>query len=373
MDIPSRYEIVKPELVDTKAVADALDVLTGHYEKRTSPAAVATILNRDGVIARWSAGRHTYTDESKLIETSDLFDLASVTKVLATGMLFARLSEEGRVDLDVPVFETIPEFVEDGRVTPRALLAHCGGLPAHVHLYKRLISREEVIYAVCHMSLEYQPLSKSLYSDMGYILLGEVLERTMGCPLNELFRDYVREPIGLHETVYSPGAKGRDRIVPTEDDQSWRGRLIHGEVHDENASVMRGIAPHAGLFSTVDNVSRFVQLWLNEGTLEDHRYLRTDTVRSFRSKANLDDESSWALGWDTVSPGSSTSGRWFSPESYGILGFTGTSIWVDPVNEVAVVLLTNRVYPTRENWGIKQLRPEFHDVAMTALIGVDRG
>jgi CubicO group peptidase (beta-lactamase class C family) len=367
MRIPARYEITNPELVDTKAVENAMSVLVGHVKASTTPAAVATILNPDGVIARWSAGWHTYGDEAKPTEITDLFDLASVTKVVATGMLFALLSEEGTIDLDAPVTETIPEFADDRRITARTLLAHCGGLPAHVHLYKRLIDREEVIRAVCGMSLEYEPLSTSVYSDMGYILLGEMLERTTGRPLNELFRDYVREPLGLHETVFSPGISARDRIVPTEDDQSWRGRLVHGEVHDENASVMRGIAPHAGLFSTVDNVSRVAQLWLNEGTLDGRSYLGADTIRAFRSRANLTEGSTWALGWDTVSPGMSTSGRHFSAESYGILGFTGTSVWVDPEREVAVVLLTNRVYPTRENWGIKQLRPEFHDAAMQTL------
>jgi CubicO group peptidase (beta-lactamase class C family) len=368
MNIPSSCDIARPELVNAKAVANVTAILERHVQIRSTPAAVAVVLDCEGVSVRWSVGRHSYEGEAQQVRFSDLFDLASVTKVIATGMLFARLGEEGRVDLDAPVNETISEFVDDRRITARALLAHCGGLPAHVHLYKRLINREEMIDAVCNMSLEYEPLSLSVYSDMGYILLGEILERSTGRPLNELFRDYVRESLGLYETVFSPGESARDRIVPTEDDQVWRGRLIRGEVHDENASVMRGIAPHAGLFATVDNVARFAQLWLNEGVLDGKRYLKTDTVRSFRSKASLVPDSTWALGWDTVSPGGSTSGQYFSSESYGILGFSGTSIWVDPEREIAVVLLTNRVHPTRDNWGIKQLRPEFHDGVIQALI-----
>lgn len=367
MNILSNCELVDPEFVDQRAAERATAVLKRHVKIQSTPSAVAAVLTRNGIAARWSVGRHTYADESQTVRVSDLFDLASVTKVVATGMLYARLSEKGTVDLDAPVSEIIPEFSDRVEITPRALLSHCSGLPAHAHLFRRLIDREEVIHAVCTMQLEYEPLTRSVYSDMGYILLGEILERKTGRPLNELFRDHVREPLGIHDTVFSPGESARDRIVPTEDDTTWRGRLIHGEVHDENASVMRGIAPHAGLFATVDNVARFAQLWLNDGSLEGQRFLAPETVRMFRSRANQVEGSTWALGWDTVSTEESTSGQYFSPESYGILGFTGTSIWVDPERGIAVVLLTNRVHPSRDNWGIRELRPAFHDAVGEAL------
>ena len=367
MNIPISCEILLPELFNSRAVESIAAVLERHVKIRSTPSAVAAVVTRDGVAGRWAVGRHTYGEEAQTIRVSDLYDLASVTKVVATGMLYALLSEEGVVDLDTPVNEVIGEFLVDRRITPRVLLAHCGGLPAHVHLFKRMISREEVIAAVCAMTLEYEPLSRSIYSDMGFILLGEILERKTGRPLNELFRDYVREPLGLHETVFCPGESALDRIVPTEDDTTWRGRLVHGEVHDENASVMRGVAPHAGLFATVDNVARFVQLWLNEGSFEGKRFLAHDTIKKFRTRASLVEGSTWALGWDTVTAQKSTSGKYFSPESYGILGFTGTSIWVDPERGIGVVLLTNRVHPTRESWGIRELRPEFHDAVGEAM------
>jgi len=336
-------------------------VLTRHIEAGTTPGGMGALVTPNGRAVSWVAGNHGYGDDDGRVRFDDLYDLASVTKVVATATLCACLVDGGRLDLDEPVSDTIPEVTADGRVTARALLSHCAGFPAHVHLYKRMIDREEVIRAVCTMDLEYEPHTQSVYSDMGYILLGELLERATGQPLNELFRDYVREPLGLHETVYAPGPSARDRIVPTELDQQWRGRLVHGEVHDENASVMRGVAPHAGLFATLKDVSSFAQLWLNEGFCRGKQFLSASTVRRFRSPSSIVDGSTWGLGWDTVSPGGSTSGVHFSSESYGILGFTGTSIWVDPIDRLAIVLLTNRVHPTRENWGIKRLRPEFHD------------
>ena len=367
MNTPVQCDVVLPELLDEKLLVRATAVLEHHVRHQTTPCASAAILNREGTVAKWVVGRHTYAADAKALGFGDLFDLASVTKVMATATLLGMFSERGDIDLDAPVYATIPEFRADARITPRALLAHCGGLPAHIHLYKRLIDRKEVVRAVCKMDLEYAPLSKSVYSDMGYILLGELLERRFSAPLNELFRDCIREPMGLYETVFGPGESAKPRIVPTERDLAWRGRLVHGEVHDENASVMRGVAPHAGLFATLDNVSRFAQMWLNEGVLDGKRFLGKDTVRMFRSRAMLDDDSTWALGWDTVSAEGSTSGQHFSSESYGILGFTGTSIWVDPAKEIAVVLLTNRVHPTRDNLGIRKLRPEFHDAAIEAV------
>jgi CubicO group peptidase (beta-lactamase class C family) len=332
------------------------------------PGVCALVTNGDSDIAVWSAGWHTYDDGSTPVRADDLFDLASVTKVVSAATLCAILVDKGRLDLDRPVSEILGVTSMDSRVTPRSLLAHCSGLPAHVHLYKRLISREEVIDAVLSMDLEYEPLSQSVYSDMGYILLGAILEHVTEKPLNELFRDYVREPLGLYETVYSPTPSNRDRIVPTELDLGWRGRLIHGEVHDENAALMRGIAPHAGLFSTVGNVGRVARMWINGGEVGGRKFLSAETIKLFRSRSDLVAGSTWALGWDTVSPGGSTSGQHFSHDSYGILGYTGTSIWVDPEREVAVVLLTNRVHPTRDNWGIRELRPAFHDAVMEAVL-----
>ncbi len=354
-------------LTDTPARFTAVGrVLEKHVREGTTPAVCASVTDRSRDLAVWSVGRHTYAESSPATRHDDLYDLASVTKVVATATLCALLVDRGKLDLDAPVSSWVTGV--DDLVTPRALLSHAAGLPAHVHLFNRMVDREEVVNAVCRMELEYEPLTRSVYSDMGYILLGTVLERLTGAPLNELFRDCVREPLGLHETVFCPGESARPRIVPTESDTRWRGRLVHGEVHDENASVMRGIAPHAGLFSSVRDCARFARLWLNEGVLDGKRHLASETIRMFRKRDNRAAGSSWALGWDTVTPGASTSGQYFSAESYGALGFTGTSIWIDPGAEIAVVLLTNRVHPTRENWGIKRLRPEFHDAVREGLM-----
>ena len=365
MNIPSDLTVRAP--LDPNAFRPVSDVVVTHVEQSTSSAICGAVTDTESDIAVWSAGRLTYSEVSPSVRADHLFDLASVTKVLATATLCAILNDRGKLDLDQPAADALNESGIDSRITPRSLLSHCSGLPAHVHLYKRLINREEVVRTVCQMELEYVPLTQSVYSDMGFILLGEILERSTGKQLNELFRDLVREPMKLYETVFCPSPTNRDRIVPTEDDRQWRGRLVHGEVHDENAAVMGGVAPHAGLFSTVANVSRFARLWLNEGELDGKRFVSTETIRSFRARANRVAGDTWALGWDTVSPGGSTSGKYFSPSSYGSLGFTGTSVWIDPERGVAVVLLTNRVHPTRDNWQIRELRPAFHDAVMESL------
>lgn len=365
MNIP--IDIVTRPPMDAHRFRFATRVLFEHLSRRTTPAVCAAVTDAEGDLAVWNAGRHTYAPDAKVTRSDDLFDLASVTKVLATATLCAMLVDDGKLNLDAPVADILGRTTIDRCVTPRSLLSHCSGYPAHVHLYKRLISREEVVRAVCEMDLEYTPETRSVYSDMGFILLGAVIEHLEKRPLNEVFRDRIREPLRLHETVFCPGPSNRERIVPTENDLNWRGRLVHGEVHDENAAVMGGVAPHAGLFSTVRNVSRFVRLWLNEGRLDGKRYLPANVVRLFRSRAALVEGSTWGLGWDTVSASGSTSGQHFSPTSYGSLGFTGTSIWIDPERQIGVVLLTNRVHPTRENQGIRELRPQFHDAVMEAV------
>ena len=354
--------------IDAERLESAEQVLLDHIRLGTTPAVCAAVMNRSDTLAVWAAGGHTYDADALTTKPDDLFDLASVTKVIATATLCGVYVDSGHLDLDQPVRDILTDCALDGRVTPRALLSHCSGLPAHVHLYKQLIDKREVEDAVKSMALEYEPLTRAVYSDMGYILLGCVLEAVGGAPLNELFRDHIREPLRVYETVFCPSVENQSRIVPTEDDRQWRGRLVHGEVHDENAAVMGGVAPHAGLFSTVVNTAAYTRLWLNEGSLYGQRILKPDTVKLFRTRVGFIPESTWALGWDTVSSSGSTSGNHFSPTSHGILGFTGTSIWVDPEADLAVVLLTNRVHPTRDNWGIRGLRPAFHDAVRKALL-----
>lgn len=222
--------------------------------------------------------------------------------------------------------------------------------------------REAMFDAACRLPLVYEPGTATAYSDMGFLVLGKVLETLGEGRLDVLAKQRVFEPLGMCDTSYCPPRGIRHRIPPTERRTNLRDTLVHGEVHDENAAAMGGIASHAGLFSTAEDLAKFLRAWLGAGSFPDRG------IRQFTTRANIAPKSTWALGWDTVSPGISSSGRHFTAQSFGSLGFTGTSVWADPIRDLGVVLLTNRVHPTRENAQIKHLRPEFHDAISEALV-----
>ena len=202
---------------------------------------------------------------------------------------------------------------------------------------------------------------------MGFLLLGMILEAVGKDRLDRLAQRHIFNPLQMPDTSYCPSADITDRIPPTEFKTNLRTGLVHGEVHDENAAALGGIAPHAGLFATAEDLGRFLRAWLNNGILDGARVFPAKATQTFITRAHLVPNSTYALGWDTVSPGASTTGRHFSERSFGSLGFTGTSIWADPERNLGVILLTNRVHPTRDNDQIKQLRPEFHDAISEAL------
>jgi CubicO group peptidase (beta-lactamase class C family) len=197
------------------------------------------------------------------------------------------------------------------------------------------------------------------------ILLGEILERVAGQPMDVFLEERVYGPLGMKDTGFLPAVELRDRIAPTEDDP-WRGYVVRGEVHDENAHALGGVAPHAGVFSTAPDVARFLQMILNGGVFAHQRIVSRDIVEAWTKKAGIPD-SDRAIGWDTKSAEKSSAGRFFSPDSFGHLGYTGTSMWVDPERELFVVLLTNRVHPTRENNLIRKVRPAVADAVVQAL------
>ena len=345
-------------------------VLENHVAQKTMPGAVGLVLRRGGVVARWAVGQHTYDWDARSVLVDDLFDLASVTKAVVTTTLCALFVERGKLDLDAPIKEYVPAFGGGGKdgVTARHVLAHCGGLPAHVHLYKQHAGREDILQAVCDLELAYAPGSETAYSDMGFLLLGMALEAMGGARLDRLAQRFVFDPLGMKDACYCPNVDLRPRILPTEVKANLRQGLVWGEVHDENAAAMGGVASHAGVFATADDLGRFVQMWLCGGMLDGVRILSEDVVGLFTQRAHLAPKSTWALGWDTVSAGGSSSGRYFSERSFGSLGFTGTSVWIDPKRDLGVVLLTNRVHPTRDNWQINELRPAFHDAVSEALL-----
>ena len=348
----------------------ARQVLQRHVHTHTAPGAVGLVLRRAGIVTCWAVGHHTYQSNATPVQINTIYDLASVTKVIATTTLCMLFAYKDRLNLDAPVQFYIPSFTgkNKNRVTIRHLLAHCSGLPAHVHLYKRhratrdIDTRETMLKAACQLSLTYEPGTDTTYSDMGFLILGKILETIGKQRLDHLVKKHILGPLKMTDTCYCPPPHLKHRIAPTEKGTNLRDHLVRGEVHDENAAAMGGIAPHAGLFSTALDLSKCLLAWLDTGNFPKQG------IRQFTTRENIAPNSTWALGWDTVSSGKSSSGHHFSEQSFGSLGFTGTSVWADPIRDLGVILLTNRVHPTRENTQIAHLRPEFHDAISEALI-----
>jgi len=300
------------------------------------------------------------------VNADAVLDLASLTKVLATTTMAMLLYERGLLDLDMPVAGVVPEFAAaDPRrkqVTLRQLLAHSSGLPGYEKLFLQAGTREELLSATFATPLAADPGTSAVYSDIGFILLGIALERLADDTLSAFCQREIFGPLSMANTGFNPPPEQRTSIPPTVNDHSFRHRIIQGKVHDENASVMGGVAGHAGLFAPAEDVARFAHMMLAGG----YPILRPGTISLFTRREAQPVETSRALGWDTPSS-PSQSGKHFSPGSFGHLGYTGTSLWIDPVRHISITLLTNRTWPDCANERIQQVRPQFHDAVMEAL------
>ena len=295
-------------------------------------------------------------DDATAPDSSTVYDLASLTKVIGLTTAVMLAVDEGRLELGAPVDRYVPAFTGDrkGGVTLRHLLTHSSGLPAWRALHKESADRAGAMALADTTPLDSAPGAHMVYSDLGAIVLTQAVERAFGSGLDALLDARVFAPLGMTSTRFLPPAEWLPRIAPTELDP-WRGRVLRGEVHDENASRLEGVSGHAGLFSSAADLLRFGE-WLLSGV----GHLPRDSAappppRSlgrFVRRQRMPAGSSRALGWDTPSQGSSA-GRLMSATSFGHTGFTGTSIWIDPTRDLVVVLLSNRVHPTRENqqWG----------------------
>jgi len=350
------------------AFAEVDRLLDDFRERGAFPGGVLAVGHRGSLIHLHPFGRLTWEADAPPVTADTLYDLASLTKVVATTTMAMILVDEGRLDLDRPVQDFLPDFQGPGKdaVTVRHLLTHSSGLEATAPLYKEIQGRKAYVERIQAMDLAYPPGSRSVYSDLGIILLGEILERIAGQPFEAFVRERVLDPLGMHDTLFRPPAGLRPRIAPTEVDP-WRGRLVHGEVHDENAFAMGGVAPHAGLFSTAGDLARFAQMLLNGGVLGGRRVVSRETVELFTRRDGNVPGSDRALGWDTKSAEGSSAGTLMSPRTFGHTGFTGTSIWIDPERKLYAILLTNRVHPTRENNLIREARPAVADAVVRAL------
>jgi CubicO group peptidase (beta-lactamase class C family) len=342
------------------AFQTARSIVQSGLATRAFPAAVVDVGRESGPIWREPFGRLTYDPGAAPCALDTVFDLASLTKVIATASTTMALVARSQLSLDGTVGDWLEEWRAPGRagIRIRHLLDHSSGLPAHVRFWEQARDRAEVRRALAALPLEREPGRESVYSDPGFILLGFVLEQAGGASLEDQFK-----PSGFGgdgPLLYRPGPELIDRTAPTEQDP-WRGRVLRGEVHDENAAVLGGVAPHAGLFGTAGAVAAFARLVL--------RTLRTDTVlgtsalmRQFAARTSVPN-SSRALAWDTMRPTSSCGTR-MTPTAIGHTGFTGTSLWIDYERDLYVVLLTNRVHPTRDNNQLRQIRPRLHEAIL---------
>jgi CubicO group peptidase (beta-lactamase class C family) len=354
----------------------AFSILEKAIAERAFPACSLAVTVRGELIAHKALGRFTYDPGAPEVTTASLFDLASLTKVLATTTMAMILYERGLLDLETPVTAIVPEFAgqfvdrfadNDPRrreITVRMLLAHTSGLPAYEKLFLRAQSREGLLRAAFTTPLAADPGARAEYSDIGFIVLGVVLERLADESLDAFCQREIFGPLGMTHTTFNPGHALKNSIPPTADDRTFRHRIIQGEVQDENASVLGGIAGHAGLFSTAEDLAIFAHAMLNGG----HPILRSSTVtiELFSRRESVPEGTSRALGWDTPSA-PSQSGKYFSSRSFGHLGYTGTSLWIDPDRQLSITLLTNRTWPDSENQAIKQVRPAFHDAVIEVL------
>jgi beta-N-acetylhexosaminidase len=320
----------------------------------------------------------TFTRDVKAPKVTEntIYDMASLTKVVVTSTSAMMLVQQKRLDLDAPVERYLPEFSAAAksdpnpswraRITVRMLMLHDSGLPAHRDFYKEAKGHDPVLAKILAEPLVHEPGTQVEYSDLGFILLGEIIERLTGETLEQFAKGHIFAPLGMSDTMYNPPAALRARIAPTELDTDFRKRLLRGEVHDENAFAFGGVSGNAGLFSTASDVAAFAQMLLNGGIYAHHRLLARATIQEFTARQVIGD-SSRTLGWDVPTPPNSAAGHYFSPSAYGHTGFTGTSLWIDPERDLFVVLLTNRVNPTRANEQIRLARPAIHDAILQAL------
>lgn len=362
-----------PSAVTNSRFEPAYRVLSSAIEARAFPGCAFGVLAKGEIVLQDALGSFTFEPNAPSVKPDTIYDIASITKVLATTTAAMLLNQRGRLDLEMPLGDLLPGFVVgrapgDGarHVKLRHLLAHNSGLPGYVEFFRTATTASALFSALLDLPLEAAPGERTEYSDPGFMLLGKALEVCTGEGLASWVTREVFEQLGLTATSFCPRTAIWPSIPPTEEDGQFRQRRIQGEVQDENAWVLNGVAGHAGVFSDVPDLLRFAGEILDAVSVtRTSRLFAADTVWRFAEKQGPDG-SSRALGWDTPSANSS-SGRHFSSKSIGHLGYSGCSLWIDLNAQVAMALLTNRTWPDRKNQSIREVRPAFHDAVLQAL------
>ena len=364
------------------------------------PGAALAVGYQGNLVALSGFGHFTYNSSSPAVTPDTIYDLASLTKVSATTPASMMLADRGLLSLDTDVGNILWRFdrpvpysssfdKDRGQVTVQELLEHIAGLPAWLPLYRcgadmasclapqgkqptgdapKPPTARQVRIDVDHVPLVRPPDTKYVYSDFSFILMGQVVEAMTGQHLDQFVEKNLYQPLGMTSTGFRPARSLWKRIPPEEYDTWYRHRLVHGFVDDEMAYAQNGVSGHAGLFSDARDLARYAQMMLNDGYFDGRRYIDHGTVERFTHRQKDGDAGSTrALGWDTLSPGGKWQSPWFSADSYGHTGFTGTSMWLDPDKQVFVVFLTNRIYPTRDNLKIEKERSRVYTAVLQDL------
>jgi CubicO group peptidase (beta-lactamase class C family) len=345
------------------------------------PGAVALASRKGQVVFIEKAGYRCLIPDRIPIEKETIFDLASLTKPLATALCLMKLVDEGKLELDKPLSQLIPRPIPSDKkdLTPRLLLSHSAGftdwkpfyldLMAYESAERKRVLREQII----NDPLTYLPGKEYLYSDLGFMILEWIIEEITGMSMRQFVEQSFYQPLSLENTFLSTDSLAlpiEKAFFAATQDCPWRKKIIQGEVDDENAWALGGYSGHAGLFGPAEEVYGLVNLLREHYLGNRNDYLKPETVRRFLTRQDIVKGSDWCLGWDSRAEENSSAGRYFSRNSVGHTGFTGTSVWMDLNKDVVVILLTNRVHPTRENEKIKAFRPAIHDLIMEEL-GLD--
>jgi beta-glucosidase-like glycosyl hydrolase/CubicO group peptidase (beta-lactamase class C family) len=367
----TRLRLGEPEEAGfTREGIEEVDEVVERAVKDSAFPGAVLVIARNGIVVHEKAfGAFDYELYSKSVETNSIFDLASCTKVISSTSAVMRLVGEGKLNLDEPVVKYFPEFAQNGKehITIYNLLVHNSGLVAWGKFYEKCKTPQELLDSIFAARLTYKTGDTTIYSDLGLITTGKIIEKITGTTLDRYVDSVFFKPLGMNSTMYNPPERLWSRVMPTEVDDYWRktGVAIKGTVHDENAWALGGVSGHAGLFSTAPNLAIILQMELNGGTYGGERYLKEDVLQRFTTRQSQ--KSSRGIGWDTKASPRSWAGRLISEKAFLHTGFTGTSVVVDPTRNLIVVFLTNRVNPTRNNQKIASVRPRVHDAVVSAL------
>jgi CubicO group peptidase (beta-lactamase class C family) len=347
---------------------------------REVPGAVLLVRGPDGLILREAYGLRKRVPAESPMTRETLFDLASLTKPVCASLLTMIMVQRGSMGLDQDLETWFSPVKDPGkrRITVRQLLSNRSGLPGWRPFYQEYpmdrqpISMDVLSQRILEEPLEEPPGKQEVYSDLGFLLLGSILERASGRPLDRLFQEEIARPLGLSRIGYrrvqeEPGTtEGEEEDIAATEDCPWRRRVLLGEVHDENCFLVGGVGGHAGLFSSAADLDRIVAE-IFQGLGNRSGLFAAEYLKTFFQRQGAPSAGTWALGWDTPSDKGSASGRHYSKNSVGHNGFTGTSLWMDCDRNVSIIFLTNRVHPSRENPAIRALRPQVHDAVFEAL------